>query len=124
MSNLTKEELFKYAIEQANKINNSDEEKYVHRNVYKAIVCQPIHNGIATTYEDVDKLIEESISTNPKSTEDQMYDLLIEEHKQKEKECIDWFNQLNEDELKLIKEAIKYLKDSNFLVMDKINNKN
>ncbi len=121
MSNPTKEELFAYAYKKAGAVNSSGEGKYLHRNIYKAFVCPPISDGIATTYEDVDKLIEESISTNPKSTEDQMYDLLIEEHKQKEKECIDWFNQLNEDELKLIKEAINYLKDTNFLVMNKIN---
>jgi hypothetical protein len=106
MSNLTKKELYAYAFKKAGEVNNSDEEKYLHKNIYKAFVCPPIENGIATTYEDVDKLIEEYTTNDPKTTEDYMYEQLDIEMKQKENELIEWCATLNDDEVKTIHKII------------------
>ena len=83
------------------------EGKYLHRNIYKAFVCQPIDEGIATTYEDVDKLIEESTTDDPKTTEDYIHEQLAMEQKEREKELVEWCNTLTTDEVDAVYKILK-----------------
>jgi hypothetical protein len=100
---LTKKELYAYAFEKYNQVNSSDEEKYLHKNIYKAFVCPPIEDGIATTYEDVDKLIKDNTTCDPKTTEDYAYEQIDKEYKQRKIVVTDWCNRLNDDELATFK---------------------
>ena len=121
MSNPTKEELFEYASKKAVEAA-SIKGKYVHRNIYKAFVCMPISEGIATTYEDVDKLIKESTTTNPKSTDEQIYDQLEIEQNQLDKEFDEWYAQLNEEQIAVVKQAFTFSQNCGYKTLDKINN--
>jgi hypothetical protein len=80
----SKEELYHYAYNKGRDINWSDTGRYVHKDVYKGIVCPDIKNGIITTFEQADKAIEDIITTNPldfigqwmqQELEEQEYDL-------------------------------------------------
>jgi len=115
MTNPTKEELFSYALHKAREINKSEEQKYIHRQTYRQFVGGPISDGTATTYEDVDKLIEDSISTNPKSTEEQIYDQLEIDMKEKEKRMVRWCNTLNTDEVNAINKVLTMVGDDYYI---------
>ena len=106
MTNLTKKELYAYAYAKAGEVNRSDEEKYVHKNIYKAFVCPPIEDGIATTYEDVDKLIKDNTTCDPKTTEDYAYEQIEMEYKQRKIVVTDWCNRLNDDEVATLKKLL------------------
>jgi hypothetical protein len=120
MSNPTKEELFNYARHKVGEINRSEEQKYIHRNIYRQFVGTPISDGVATTYEDVDKLIEESISTNPKSIEEQIYDQLAIEQKELDKEFNEWYAQLTEEQIELVKKGVHYSRNCGYETINKI----
>jgi hypothetical protein len=92
-----KEDLFAYARNKSREINFSDTGLYVHKDVYKAIVCSDIRNGIITTYEEADKAIEYITTTNPLDFAGQVQQQMIDEMEDEDIHQEDELIQLKED---------------------------
>jgi adenylate kinase family enzyme len=85
----TKEELFEYAWKRRYEIVSTNPGVYIHKDIYKGIVCADIRNDKVTTFKEVDALLMEVSTNNPMDFADQAQEQWaneIEEANQQEDE--------------------------------------